>query len=209
MTCAACQANVDRCVRKLDGVSDVDVSLLGNRMTVTYDENRTAPDAIIGAVESIGYGASLPGSTDGAQKGGFRSEWEERQKLTADGQGAMRRRLVSSVILLIPLMYIAMGPMMGIPTPGIFVGMENALISALTQLIITIPIIVINLHFYTNGFRALAKRSPNMDSLVAVGSAASLVYGCLPCTAWRTASATAIWRSCTNIPTRCILSRRP
>lgn len=177
MTCAACQANVDRCVRKLDGVSDVDVSLLGNRMTVTYDENRTAPDAIIGAVESIGYGASLPGSTDGAQKGGFRSEWEERQKLTADGQGAMRRRLVSSVILLIPLMYIAMGPMMGIPTPGIFVGMENALISALTQLIITIPIIVINLHFYTNGFRALAKRSPNMDSLVAVGSAASLVYG--------------------------------
>lgn len=179
MTCAACQANITRTVQKLDGVSDVDVSLLANRMTVTYDETKLTPENIIEAVEGVGYGASLPGSdvesTTG--KGGFRSEWAARQKLADEGRESMKRRLVSSIILLVPLMYVAMGPMMGLPAPGFLLGMENSLISALTQLLITIPIIVINGHFFKNGFKALIARAPNMDSLVAVGSGASLVYG--------------------------------
>ena len=179
MTCAACQANITRTVQKLDGVSDVDVSLLANRMTVTYDETKLTPENIIEAVEGVGYGASLPGSdTENAAGGsGFRSEWEARQKLADEGRESMKRRLISSIILLIPLMYVAMGPMMGLPAPDFLVGMENSLVSALTQLLLTIPIIVINGHFFKNGFKALIARAPNMDSLVAVGSGASLVYG--------------------------------
>ena len=177
MTCAACQANITRTVQKLDGVSDVDVSLLANRMTVTYDEAKLTPENIIEAVEGVGYGASLPGGAAENAAGGFRSEWEARQKLADEGRESMKRRLISSIILLIPLMYVAMGPMMGLPAPDFLVGMENSLISALTQLLITIPIIVINGHFFQNGLKALIARAPNMDSLVAVGSGASLVYG--------------------------------
>ena len=177
MTCAACQANITRTVQKLDGVSDVDVSLLANRMTVTYDEAKLTPENIIEAVEGVGYGASLPGGAAKNAAGGFRSEWEVRQKLADEGRESMKRRLISSIILLIPLMYVAMGPMMGLPAPDFLVGMENSLISALTQLLITIPIIVINGHFFQNGLKALIARAPNMDSLVAVGSGASLVYG--------------------------------
>ena len=89
----------------------------------------------------------------------------------------MKHRLVTSVVLLIPLMYVAMGPMMGLPAPSFLVGTENALISALTQLLITIPILFMNRHFFQNGFKSLFHRAPNMDSLVAIGSGASLVYG--------------------------------
>ena len=89
----------------------------------------------------------------------------------------MKKRLILSLILLAPLMYVAMGAMMGLPVPAFLTGMENALISALTQLLITIPILILNRKFYTAGLRALFKRMPNMDSLVAVGSGASLLYG--------------------------------
>ena len=89
----------------------------------------------------------------------------------------MKRRLFSSIAILIPLMYIAMGAMMGLPVPGILTGMENSLISALTQLLLTIPVLVLNRKFFTTGLKALWKRSPNMDSLVAIGSGASFLYG--------------------------------
>src|SRR5699024_8446852 len=107
----------------------------------------------------------------------FREEWQSRQQRAEDDQASMKRRLISSIILLIPLMYVAMGGMMGLPMPGFLTGMENALISALTQLVITVPVILINRKFYIVGFKALAHRAPNMDSLVAVGSSASLLYG--------------------------------
>ncbi len=179
MTCAACQANVTRCVQKLEGVEEVNVSLLANQMTVSYEEGQVTPEAIIQAVEKIGYGAS---ALDGAAapesgKGGFRSEWQSRQKQAEENQKGMKHRLVTSIILLIPLMYIAMGGMVGLPVPGFFLGTENALVSALAQLLITIPILFINRHFYQTGLKALAHRAPNMDSLVAIGSGASLVYG--------------------------------
>ena len=181
MTCAACQANVTRRVQKLEGVKDVDVNLLSGRMTVEYDESALTAPAICAAVQEIGYGASdAEAPSPGAQAqaaSGFREEWQSRQQRAEDDQASMKRRLISSIILLIPLMYVAMGGMMGLPMPAFLTGTENALISALTQLVITVPVILINRKFYIVGFKALAHRAPNMDSLVAVGSSASLLYG--------------------------------
>ena len=181
MTCAACQANVTRCVSKLPGVSEVNVSLLANNMTVSYDETAVTESDIVQAVTKIGYGASPVEQADaqGTAKGksGFSKEWQDRQDRTLQNQKAMKTRLVSSIIILIPLMYIAMGHMMGLPVPGIFVGTENTLISALTQLLLTIPVLFINRHFFQTGFKALIMRAPNMDSLVAVGSSAAFIYG--------------------------------
>ena len=181
MTCAACQANVTRCVSKLSGVSEVNVSLLSNNMTVTYDENAVTEGDICQAVSRIGYGAS-PVEQDHAQKdakgkSGFGKEWQDRQDRTLQNQKAMKTRLISSILILVPLMYIAMGHMMGLPVPGIFAGEENALISALTQLFLTIPVLFINRRFFQVGFKALINRAPNMDSLVAVGSSAAFLYG--------------------------------
>ncbi len=177
MTCAACQANVTRCVQKLDGVEEVNVNLLSGQMTVDYDETKLDSAAIAQAVEGIGYGASSADAPSDTKSGGFRSEWEVRQSRAREEQHSMKVRLVASIVLLIPLMYVAMGSMMGLPVPGILTGMENAMISALTQLILTVPILVLNRKFYKVGLKALVKRAPNMDSLVAIGSGASLVYG--------------------------------
>lgn len=176
MTCAACQANVTRCVQKLDGVEDVNVSLLANQMTVSYDENKLRPENIISAVEGAGYGAS---SMEKAleKDTGFRGEWQLRKKQAENSRQSMKKRLIYSVVLLVPLMYIAMGSMLGLPVPGFFTGTQNALVSALAQLLLTVPIIFINRHFYQSGFKSLFHGAPNMDSLVAIGSGAALVYG--------------------------------
>lgn len=179
MTCAACQANVTRCVSKLEGVEEVNVSLLANQMTVSYDETQVSPETIVEAVEKIGYGASsLNKSADAqAEKQGFRVEWQSRQEQAMLHQKEMKHRLVASVLLLVPLMYIAMGHMLFLPVPWFFVGEENSLVSALTQLVLTVPVLFINRHFFQTGLKALWHRAPNMDSLVAIGSGASLVYG--------------------------------
>ena len=176
MTCAACQANITRNVGKLEGVKEVNVSLLANQMTVAYDEEKIDEQAIIHAVTEIGYGASGTG-TEAQKDSGFGKEWQSRREMTEENQKEMQRRLITSVAILIPLMYVAMGPMMSLPVPGFLVGMENSLISALTQLLLTIPVMIINRHFYQSGFKALVKKAPNMDSLVAIGSAAAFVYG--------------------------------
>ncbi|MDO4749424.1 MAG: heavy metal translocating P-type ATPase [Eubacteriales bacterium] len=178
MTCAACQANVTKAVSRLEGVQKADVSLLANQMTVEYDENLVDAAAIAAAVVDVGYGAALLGAkTDGERAGGFRSEWQARRARAEEEAKALRRRLYTSLALLAPLMYLAMGHMMHLPLPGIFTGEENTLIAAFTQFLLTIPVLFVNRKFFIVGFRALIKRSPNMDSLVAVGSAASLIYG--------------------------------
>ena len=176
MTCAACQANVTKAVQKVEGVENVNVNLLSNQMTVKYDEAKTGDDLIISAVENIGYGASLMSASKG-EKGGFRSQWEERQNNAESNRKAMKKRLIASICMLIPLMYIAMAGMLGLPTFPFFKGEENMLILALTQMLIAIPIMIINRKFYTSGYKALFKRSPNMDSLVAIGSSAAFIYG--------------------------------
>ena len=176
MTCAACQANITRRIQKLTGISELNVSLLTNQMSVTYDEAVTGSREIIQAVEETGYGASLLGQKVESQND-FRSEWQVRRQRTLEEQVSMKRRLISSIVLLVPLMYIAMGNMLSLPMPSFFTGMENGLILALAQLLLTLPVIGINRHFYVNGLKALGNRSPNMDSLVAIGSGASLLYG--------------------------------
>ena len=176
MTCAACQANITRAVKKIEGVSEVNVNLLSGQMQVAYEETQTNDETIMNAVQAIGYGVYM--QQQAAEAGSnFRTEWESRQSRAEEERKAMGHRLFYSVLLLIPLMYIAMGPMIGLPTFPILEGMENALILALTQLFLTLPILMLNKHFYESGIKALIKRVPNMDSLVAMGSLAALLYG--------------------------------
>lgn len=177
MTCAACQANVSRCVSKLEGVEDVNVSLLANSMTVSYDEKQIKAGKYNRGSKS-GRDTALPSLEKAIKKEeGFRREWQLRREQAESNREGMKKRLIYSIILLVPLMYIAMGEMLSLPLPAIFKGTQNALVSALAQLILTVPVIFINRRFYQFGFKALFHGSPNMDSLVAIGSGASLLYG--------------------------------
>lgn len=176
MTCAACQSNVTRCVQKLDGVNEVNVSLLANQMTVSYDETRLNTEKIVNAVKEIGYGASSLEHSE-AKENGFRDEWQMRKKQAEENQKNLKHRLIASIVFLVPLMYVAMGHMLYLPVPDLLLGTENALVSALIQLFLTIPVVVINGKFYRNGLKSLLHKAPNMDSLVAIGSGASLIYG--------------------------------
>lgn len=173
MSCAACQANVTKAVLKVKGVSECNVNLLSGEMTAEYSEPATS-ELICAAVTAIGYGAFPENSVSRSQT---ESRWEQRKSRESEKEKALKFRVVFSIILLIPLMYVAMGAMMGLPMPPFLVGEDNAGISALTQLLFSIPIIFANFKFFTSGFKALFKKVPNMDSLVAIGSSASLVYG--------------------------------
>lgn len=168
MTCSACSAAVEKAVRKTTGVEDVTVNLLTNSMEVEYNPDQTGSSNIVQAVEQAGYKASLPGTPgDEASKG---NPMEEEVK-------SMKNRLITSFLFLVPLMYISMGHMMGWPLPGIFHGTSNAVIFAFTQFLLLIPIVFVNRKYYSNGFKALLRRAPNMDSLIAIGSGAAIVYG--------------------------------
>ncbi len=175
MTCAACQANVEKTVKKLPGVESVSVNLLKENMSVSYNEKKVTDDTIINAVISIGYGAALKHNNE--EKSTIRSDWNNRKKNEKDKQKSMKRRLFSSISFLIPLMYVAMGGMLGLPLPQFLTGVENALVNTLTQLILTVPVMIINKKFFTSGFKALSHKAANMDSLVAIGSSAAFIYG--------------------------------
>lgn len=175
MTCAACQANVTKAALKLDGTENADVNLLNGYMVVEYDDQKLSETDFINAVTDIGYGASLYGES--GKKSTLKSEWAERKKDEADKEHGMKKRLISSVIFLAVLMYIAMGGMLHLPLPSILEGTENALINALTQMLLTIPVMIINRKFFISGFKGLIKRASNMDTLVALGSSASFLYG--------------------------------
>ncbi|WP_294534269.1 cation-translocating P-type ATPase, partial [uncultured Pseudoflavonifractor sp.] len=171
MTCSACSAHVDKAVRKVDGVTEVNVNLLSNSMTVEYDPAKTSPQAIEAAVTAAGYGASCPlpaGKQAPARQGPSPMEAELKH---------MKRRLIISFAFLIPLFYIAMGHMVGWPLPEVFHGTENAMVFALTQFLLLLPILYVNDKYYKVGFKTLFKGAPNMDSLIAMGSAAALIYG--------------------------------
>ena len=172
MTCSACSAHVDKAVRKLAGVSEVNVNLLSGTMTVDWQGDLTADD-IIAAVVKSGYGASLP------QTGPSSSEVRARPAAHAMEEDLknMRLRLIWSLVFLIPLFYLSMGHMMGWPIPAFFHGTENAMVYALTLFLLTVPTLIINQKYFRVGFKTLFHLSPNMDSLIAVGSAAAVVYG--------------------------------
>ena len=171
MTCSACSAHVEKAVRKLEGVSEVNVNLLGGSMQVDFDPAQQSDDSIIAAVIDSGYGAQLP-AAPGKEKAAAAGVPDMKEELAG-----MKRRLLLSFCFFIPLFYLTMGHMVGLPIPGFFHGPKNAINYAITQLLLLLPIMYINDKYYKVGFKTLFHGSPNMDSLIALGSAAAVVYG--------------------------------
>jgi Cu+-exporting ATPase len=165
MSCTACAAAIERSVRKLDGIKSVGVNFASEKMQVDFDPEKTNLDAIRGAVVSAGYEAVID---EGKEK---------TPAMKNEAAESLKRRLIGSIVFTVPLLYLAMGPMLGLPIPSFLTGMQNALILALAQLFLTIPVLIIGKEFYRAGGRSLWKLSPNMDALVAVGTAASFIYG--------------------------------
>ena len=170
MTCSACSAHVEKAVCHLAGVDQVNVNLLGNSMLVEYQEGATDAARIIQAVEEAGYGASLPQASAAAAP----VRQENRMEEEAAG---MKRRFCASLVFLAPLFYLSMGHMMGWPLPVFFHDPGNVFMVAFLQFLLTLPILYINDKYYKVGFKSLWHRAPNMDSLIALGSAAAMVYG--------------------------------
>lgn len=188
MTCSACSSHVEKSVGKLTGVENVSVNLLTNSMQVEFDENKLDTAGIIKAVEDAGYGAEVK---DGHAKSGTKtsgqSDSQENRGLSAVEQNVknMKKRLIVSLIFWIPLMYVSMGHMiyqwLNIPMPPFTMnflhGNENAITYAFTQFLLLLPILIANQKYFKNGFKTLWHRSPNMDSLIAIGAGAAILYG--------------------------------
>ena len=165
MTCAACSARVEKVVSEIPGVLKAEVNLLAGKLTVDAQrENIT--NEIIAAVEKAGYGITIPG---------------EKRKATQENIDSTDRmmlvRIIWSGVFLLILMYFTMGHMIGLPVPGWYHGQQNALVAALLQLFLTLPVVILNRVYYVKGLKALFHRAPNMDSLIAVGSGAALFFG--------------------------------
>lgn len=188
MTCSACSSHVEKSVSKLTGVENVSVNLLTNSMQVEFDENKLDTAGIIKAVEDAGYGAAVKDehAKFGAKTSG-QSGSQENNGLSAVEQNVknMKKRLIVSLIFWIPLMYVSMGHMiyqwLNIPMPPFTMnflhGNENAITYAFTQFLLLLPILIANQKYFKNGFKTLWHRSPNMDSLIAIGAGAAILYG--------------------------------
>ena len=164
MTCAACSARVEKVTKSVPGVENAEVNLMGGTMMVTAQSDAVAP-GIIAAISQSGYGASIAG------------EKKQEAPPASDANKEMKIRIIGSAVFLVILMYFTMGHMAGLPLPHWYHGQENALVAALLQFLLTLPAVILNRVYYTRGLKALWHRSPNMDSLIAVGSGASLIYG--------------------------------
>lgn len=188
MTCSACSSHVEKSVSKLTGVENVSVNLLTNSMQVEFDENKLDTAGIIKAVEDAGYGAAVKdGHAKSWAKTSGQSGSQENNGLSAVEQNVknMKKRLIVSLIFWIPLMYVSMGHMiyqwLNIPMPPFTMnflhGNENAITYAFTQFLLLLPILIANQKYFKNGFKTLWHRSPNMDSLIAIGAGAAILYG--------------------------------
>lgn len=188
MTCSACSSHVEKSVGKLTGVENVSVNLLTNSMQVEFDENKLDTAGIIKAVEDAGYGAAVKdGHAKSWAKTSGQSGSQENNGLSAVEQNVknMKKRLIVSLIFWIPLMYVSMGHMiyqwLNIPMPPFTMnflhGNENAITYAFTQFLLLLPILIANHKYFKNGFKTLWHRSPNMDSLIAIGAGAAILYG--------------------------------
>ena len=176
MTCSACSSRVEKCVRQLDGMQDVTVNLLTNSMQVDYDDSRLSTDAIIAAVTQAGYGASV--KQEGASNPTSAAPSQKSQENPVEAQlNEMKHRLIVSFVFLIPLLYLSMGSMIGLPLPYWLSGHANAVSFAFSQFLLALPIVYVNRTFYIKGFQTLAHGAPNMDTLIAIGSGAAMVYG--------------------------------
>ena len=162
MTCAACSARVEKVTTQIAGVNRCEVNLLAGKMVVEAEEDLT--NEIISEIAKAGYQASVPGAA-------------KDKEIAEDPMNEMRKRIIGSAICLVVLMYFTMGHMIGLPAPAWYHGVENALVAALVQFFLTLPPVYLNRAYYKRGFKALINRAPNMDSLIAVGSSAALIYG--------------------------------
>ena len=179
MTCAACSARVEKTTSGVAGVERAVVNLLKNSMEVEYDGNPATLAAISAAVEKAGYGAAPrveASSADGVSSGPAPAS-AARENAAAKEAAHVRMRLIVSFMFTIPLFYLSMGHMFGWPLPAFFLGHENMLTFAFTQFLLLLPVIFVNFKFFRVGFKTLFHGSPNMDSLIALGSTASTVYG--------------------------------
>ena len=171
MTCSSCSARIDKNVNKLNGVIEVNVNLLSNSMVVKYDESLTDVHGIIKTVEDAGYSASIASAPETKAK-----ETGKKQDSPTE-LSEMKKRLIVSFLFAVPLFYISMGHMLKWPLPGIFHGVENALVFSFTQLLLCFPVMIVNSKYYKVGFKTLFKGSPNMDSLIAIGTSSAFAYG--------------------------------
>ena len=167
MTCAACSARVEKVTNQVSGVRKAEVNLLAGTMMVEAENDQVVSE-IIHAVTEAGYGAAVPGD---------KKAKKEEKNPADDALREMKKRIIGSSVCLVVLMYFTMGHMIGLPEPDWYTGTENALVAALLQFFLTIPPVYLNRVYYSRGLKALWHRSPNMDSLIAVGSLASLLYG--------------------------------
>ncbi len=170
MACSACSSRLEKAISKMDGMAEVSVNLLKNNMTVSYDEKILNTAAIIEKVEEIGFEAML------------HREMNKKKEVTPNDIAASetsktKKRLIISAIFTVPLFYIAMGEMAGWPLPAFLTGMDNVMIFAFTQFLLVLPVMIAGSNYFTKGLKNLVKRSPNMDSLIALGSGAAFIYG--------------------------------
>ncbi len=165
MTCASCSAAVERVTRKLDGVAESKVNLATEKLTISYDPSKLRLSDIKSAIEKAGYRAKEEEGVD-----------LDKEKKEKEIKG-LWRRFITSAIFTLPLLYIAMGHMIGLPLPGVLHPDMNPAAFALVQLILTLPPVIVGHRFYTVGFRTLIKGNPNMDSLIAIGTSAAFIYG--------------------------------
>lgn len=170
MTCSACSARIEKNINNRNGIIEANVNLLSNSMIVKYDESVLTEGDIIKVVEDTGYGASSAERKNAAPKEEQKSDAEKEFK-------EMKKRLIISFLFAVPLLYLAMGHMLKWPLPDIFHGMENSITFAFTQFLLALPVMIINKKYYTVGFKTLFKGSPNMDSLIAIGTTAAVGYG--------------------------------
>ena len=176
MTCSACSAHVEKAVRKVEGVVNVTVNLLTNSMVVE-SEAPIPEQRIVDAVVQAGYGA-CPMEKPGEKAAAAGAKPAARRENPAVQQmREMKHRLVVSFAFLLPLMYVSMGSMFGLPLPGFLTGHENAVAFGLVQFLLALPVAYVNRKYYQVGFKTLFHASPNMDSLIAIGSTAAFVYG--------------------------------
>ncbi len=184
MTCAACQAHVTRAVEKLDGVQNVAVNLLSGSMAVDFDDATVTDEQICAAVDRAGYSACpVDGTASGAAGATGTSviptsapRLESPTKKLEATARAMKTRLITSFVFWIPLFYIGMGHMVGLPVPGIFADPAHAMALALTELVLTLPILYVNRAYFENGFKSMVHGAPTMDALIAVGATASVAW---------------------------------
>ena len=182
MSCAACQAHVEKAVCKLDGVENVAVNLLSNSMAVDFDENAVSADDICRAVDRAGYTASPEAAPQASSSEGSAptTSAAPRQatpaQVMAEQARHMRNRLIVSLVFMVPLFYLGMGHMLGAPIPAFLAGAQNSMSYALALLVLALVIAYVNRAYFENGFKSLAHRAPNMDALIAIGSGASFIY---------------------------------